>query len=483
MELLTSSGPIIACSTNINSNTAIAIIRLSGFEDVEIFKDCFILKEIKPRFAHFTKIVDQNKNLLDEIVLTYFKGPHSYTGENVLELSVHGNKVNVQRIINFFKKQYNFKEALPGEFSYRALKNNKLTLSQVEGLDLLINANSNFILNQGFSLLSGDLQDNYIELHKAFLNHRSAVELSIDFLDDVGEEQSEKNFNDSLSDLKSIINKLVKKVSNTENLISPEIVLFGDPNAGKSTLFNELLGDDRSIVTDIAGTTRDFITETINIDGNYFKLVDTAGIRISDDKVENEGIKRSKDKANKAFFKILLLNPNQINADLKSYLSINPDLVIITHIDNYNGDLEDFIKSIGPIEPAKIGPIEPEKSGPIEPAKSGPIEPVKSVPIEPVKCNLLTQATEITKLIQESVNNKYLLATSQNPLVLNRHKDQISKIYELVCNYSDLSEVESDISIISSELNSIGDCISELIGIVSPDDVLHNIFNNFCIGK
>ena len=362
-------------------------------------------------------------------------------------------------------------------------------------------------MNQGFSLLSGDLQDNYIELHKAFLNHRSAVELSIDFLDDVGEEQSEKNFNDSLKDLKAIINKLVKKVSNTENLISPEIVLFGDPNAGKSTLFNELLGDDRSIVTDIAGTTRDFITETINIDGNYFKLVDTAGIRISDDKVENEGIKRSKDKANKAFFKILLLNPNQINADLKSYLSINPDLVIITHIDNYNGDLEDFIKSIGPIEPAKSGPIEPskngpiepaksgpiepaksgpiepEKSGPIEPEKSGPIEPVKNGPIEPVKCNLLTQATEITKLIQESVNNKYLLATSQNPLVLNRHKDQISKIYELVCNYSDLSEVESDISIISSELNSIGDCISELIGIVSPDDVLHNIFNNFCIGK
>ena len=128
MELLTSSGPIIACSTNINSNTAIAIIRLSGFEDVEIFKDCFVLKEIEPRFAHFTKIVDQNKNLLDEIVLTYFKGPHSYTGENVLELSVHGNKVNVQRIINFFKKQYKFKEALPGEFSYRALKNNKLTL-------------------------------------------------------------------------------------------------------------------------------------------------------------------------------------------------------------------------------------------------------------------------------------------------------------------------------------------------------------------
>ena len=483
MELLKSDGPIIACSTNLSSNSAIAVIRLSGFESIDFILPYISISKIKPRYAHFCKLFDDNKKILDEIILNYFKGPHSYTGENTLELSVHGNVINTEKIIEFFITNFNFKRALPGEFSYRALKNNKLSVSQVEGLDLLLNANSNFILNQGFSLLSGDLQHDYQELYKNFLNHRSSVELSIDFLDDIGEEQSSKNFNDSLSVLKNTLNKLIKRVKNTNHLIEPEIVLFGDPNAGKSTLFNDLYGSNRSIVTDIAGTTRDYISESIKIGDNFYKLIDTAGIRVSEDSIELEGINRSKEKAEAAFFKILLLNPNQENSDLNAYLSLRPDLILITHIDQYTGDLDKFMKSIGPIEPENNGPIKPENNGPIKPENSGPIEPENNGPIEPVKCNLLSDFNEIESLIKNKVNEKYLSLTSNNPLVLDRHKDLLVSINNMLHDYSDLAENEDDISIISSELNTIGDCISELIGIVSPDDVLHNIFNNFCIGK
>ena len=478
MKLLQSSGPIIACSTNINSNTAIAIIRLSGFEDISFLKSAFSIKKIKPRYAHFCKLFGKDQVVLDEIILTYFPAPSSYTGENTLELSVHGNRINVENIINYFIENYDFNRALPGEFSYRALKNNKLSLSQVEGLDLLINANSNFILKQGYSLLSGDLQDKYLNLQKSFLRHKSALELSIDFLEDVGEEQSKKNFEESLNELVLVLESLSKKVVNrSSSLLEPEIVLYGDPNAGKSTFFNGFLGENRSIVTDIAGTTRDFISESINIEGNFFKLVDTAGIRNSKDIIENEGINRSKDKAKKAFVKILLLNPNQKNSNIDTYLSFKPDLIIITHIDSYKGDIEHFIKTIGPIEPGESGPIEPGESGPIEPGKSGPIEPII------IKANLLVELNKINRLVAEFANKKYLKAIKNSPLVLDRHRDLIFKLLKDVNNYKHLSSVEHDISILSSELNIIGDCISELIGIVSPDDVLHNIFNNFCIGK
>lgn len=501
MDFLYSDEPIIACSTGNNSNNAIAIIRLSGFKDL-IFIDNFfsISKEqIKPRYAHFCKVQYADK-VFDEIVLTFFKGPNSYNGENILEIAVHGNVFNVENIIKLFVENGGFRRAYPGEFSYRALKNKKLSLSQVEGLDLLLNANSNFSLQQGFSLLNGKFQKNYLELQSAFLKHKSSVELSIDFLEDMGEEAANKQFKDSLDDLFNIVEKLKKHTENSGlDLVNPEVTLVGLPNAGKSSLFNILLEDNRAIVSEIAGTTRDYISENIKVGDVLFRLVDTAGIRTTTDQIESAGIERSLELLKTSFYKILLINPFEFDIDyFKTLKNINFDKIIFTHLDRENSTIasESVIKELshinfeinGPIEPINFGPMGAKESGPIEPTSSGPMGAKEGGPIEPKKsgpigATLTNNTDKLLNLLINDLSLKYLESTKSEPILIERHKDVINKLYLDICNYKDLSSFESDISIISSELNNIGHCISELIGIVSPDDVLHNIFNNFCIGK
>jgi tRNA modification GTPase len=528
MDFLTSTDPIIACSSGALANTAISIVRISGLNSFESINDLFSidLLTIKPRYAYYCDLKEGDK-LIDQIVLTWFKAPSSFNGENIIELGVHGNILNIERIINIFNAK-GIRTASAGEFTYRALRNKKLTLSQVEGLDLLINANSNFGLNQGFSLMNGKLQKDYTALNQSFLNHKSAVELSIDFLEDVGEEQADKQFNSTLSELDVAIEMLRAHVSNESfNLLSPEVALIGLPNAGKSSLFNILLRDKRAIVSSIAGTTRDYISEKIKINENFFNLVDTAGIRSSQDFVESEGIRRSLEIAQTSFFKILVVNPFDINADFFEQIrDTSIDLLIFSHNDSDGFDnrlvqaIETMSKIFGPIEPVKSGPIGAENCGPIEPVKSGPIgaencgpiEPTKSGPIgaencgpiEPAKSgpigavNSHVQAKEFipyicANLSQDNLVNveeielyiskKFKSILQNEPVLIERHKEVINKIYFMLCDYKTLASEVGDISIISSELNTIGNCISELIGILSPDDVLHNIFDNFCIGK
>lgn len=507
MNFYTDDNPIIACSTGTNSNTAIAVIRLSGFKnliDLQKFFS-FSLVKIQNRKSHLTNIIFADK-IFDNGLLVFFPEGQSYTGENVLELSVHGNQLNVQRILELFINAGKFRSAHPGEFTYRALKNKKLSLSQVEGLDMLLNANSSLMLSQGLDILQGDLHAQYLALYDAFLKLKAAVEISIDFSEDVGAEETQKLFTDSFDKFFKLISSLKTRTEGSVSaLLSPEIVLVGQTNAGKSSLFNILLKHDRSIVSNIAGTTRDYVSEVIQIDGTNFKLVDTAGIRESSDVIENIGIDRAFEIMSRAFYKILIVNPFETNSDyLKKFSDINFDFLIISHRDMTNFDQQvasiDFSqiktrrlakasfdsKGSGSIEPFTIsGPMGPLLNcvGPIEPLleNAGPIEPpLKNLgPIEP----LLKNAGPIEPLLKADVGEKFNLMTSNNPILLERHRDVINRIYfksiDLNNNINDLS----DVAIISSEVNILGHSLTELIGIVSPDDVLNSIFSNFCIGK
>jgi tRNA modification GTPase len=534
MNLIYSDDPIIACSTGGLTNTAIAIIRISGNELHNTLNPFFSIdfNSLKPRYAHFCKIVESGK-VVDEIVLTYFKGPNSYNGEDTFELSVHGNILNIKRIISLFTENTNIRTAHPGEFSYRALQNNKLTLNQVEGLDLLLNANSIFALDQGFSLLSGALQKDFKLLYDLFLEHKSTLELGFDFLEDIGEDQFNEKLRVSFNNLKRHIAKLYTHVQNSDNnLLNPEIAIIGLPNAGKSSLFNSFLDDERAIVSDIAGTTRDYISEKVKINDVIFTLIDTAGIRDTSDVIEGRGVEKALQLLSTSFFKLLLVNPFDDNSSYYEKLrGINFDLIAFSHKDqagfssavinftnkysylaagpiepsrsgpiepSKSGPIEptksgpiepsksgpiEPIKS-GPIEPIKFGPIEPSKSGPIEPIKSGPIEPTKSGPIEPLAFNLLGDFNAQKVELFDQVTAKYLKLLKFDPIMVNRQSDNIQSIYNNFSNYSSVFDSNfHDISIVASELNIVGHCISELIGIISPDDVLHNIFDNFCIGK
>lgn len=454
MKFLYSDDPIIACSTGSQANAAMAVIRISGFISLDQFKSFFTISgPIEPRKVYYTKLVLQGQ-FIDDLCLTYFEGPRSYNGENILELSVHGNTLNVERILGLFQGHAGCRLAQPGEFTYRALKNKKLTLSQVEGLDLFLNANSGFALDQGLSLLSGNLHEIYQELYDLFLVHKSSLELSIDFSEDIGEEGAKAYFNSSLENFAKKFQTLVKRVKPLEhNLIQPEIVLAGLPNSGKSSLFNLLLSEERAIVSNIAGTTRDYLTETIVIEDVKYKLIDTAGIRESGDIIESEGIKRSKMKLSHSFFSILLINPFEVIEGLDQLVSQNFDLTLFTH-----NDLPGFDEARKKIidEHPKLGPI-------------GAVS--------------LLDGKNVEAMISALVNKKYLQSTSDKPILLERHKSLILQAGQVLSSYQALTASETDVAILSHELNALGHCISELVGIVSPDQILNSIFSNFCIGK
>ncbi len=549
MNIYDSRDTIIACSTGLTSNTAIGILRISGSNFLEdLFKIVDLdLTKLKKRYAHFCRIV-YDGILYDEVVLTYFKGPHSYNGEDIIEIAVHGNQINIDRIINLICNVCNFRKANPGEFTQRALKNKKLNFAQVEGLDLLLNANSIFSLEQGFSLLSGSLKKDFQALYDLYIKHRSTLEMGFDFLDDIGEEQFNALFKTSLSELDNHIRKLYKRCLNMSgSLIQPDIALFGKPNAGKSSLFNLLVGDDRAIVSEVAGTTRDFLSEKIKINGQVFNIFDTAGLRTTSDSIEKMGINKAIEKIEFSFFKILLVDCNLIGVNEFDQKHLNNiDLVIFSHfdkgkesksfyIDSFNflfksmdsnsilnneitgpiepkstgpiepkntgpiepkstGPIEP--KSAGPIEPKNTGPIEPKSAGPIEPKNTGPIEPKSAGPIEPksagpiepreisyIFADLLSNSNDLDVILKGLVFNKFNKFLDFDPILIERHKDNINKIYLSFLQYQSCASKVEDMAIISSELNIVGHCISELIGIVSPDDVLNNLFSNFCIGK
>jgi tRNA modification GTPase len=500
MNFYTDDHPIIACSTGSLSNTAIAVIRLSGFDSLISLQPYFSysLLKIKPRFSHLTNILNDNLTL-DNCLMVFFPKGESYTGENVLEISVHGNLLNIQNILELFIEKADFRSAHPGEFTFRALKNKKLTLSQVEGLDMLLNANSNLMLSQGLDVLQGELHSQYLRLYESYLKLKSAVEISIDFSEDVGESETKNLLKSSFDLFFNILDSLHSRTQGSvSSLLSPDLVLVGQTNAGKSSLFNLLVKHNRSIVSPIAGTTRDYVSEVIQIDRTNYHLIDTAGIRDSIDPIENIGIERAFDLIKKAFFKILIINPFESNPQyIEKLQGIHFDLLIISHADKSNftneishldlsnlsfeniiaasfksGSIEP-LTSFGPIEPVKIlGPIEPVKNlGPIEPVKNlGPIEPVKNLgPIEPA----------VKKLLSLKFKNH----TSNSPILLERHRTVLNKIYLKTSHLSNEINSLNDSAILSSEVNILGYHLSELIGVVSPDDVLNSIFSNFCIGK
>lgn len=515
-----SEGPIIACSSGGDKNTAIAIIRLSGLEDLNSFQQFFSfnLKKVRTRFNHLSYLFDEDGKRIDHILFSFYKAPNSYTGENLLELAVHGNVLNIQRVIDLFTNNFNFTVAKGGEFTLRALRNKKLTLSQVEGLDLLLNAQSYQVLEKGLDTIHGQLFDSYFELRNKFIRLKSAVELSIDFLDDIGEENSAREFKNAFEAFKNDVDSLYLRTrGRNSDLISPTLVLAGKTNAGKSTLFNKLLKNSRSIVSDIEGTTRDYVSESVLYKGINFNLVDTAGIRSTTDKIEKEGIVRSLSMISSASFSVYVLNPfNFTPEDLQFLEDIKFDLLVITHsdCDGFSEKLKaiskrpnssktmiiDYSSESGSIGPEKNGPmgaglggsIGPKKTGPMGAGLGGSIGPKKSGPMGadlggsigpknngPMGADLHGPIGAIFDEFYFKYNN---LAES-SPILIERHRDVIKRLSEKVGYFKQNIFSSSDIAIISSEINMLGDVCDELIGIVSPDEVLNTIFSNFCIGK
>lgn len=523
-DLINTDDSIIGISTNIDKVSALAIVRISGpIGPADLSRVISIdPNKIKPRYQHFCKLL-QEGNVLDEVLLTFFKGPHSFTGENCFELSLHGNPLSVKRIVGYLSESLGLRLAEPGEFTLRALKNKKLSLSQVEGLDNFLHAQSITALNSSLTLLNGEIHKNFIKLQDSFMKLKMSIDLNTDFAEDMGEEESEKMFKDALSNFLGIIQKLNNKVvRDPEILKTPTVCLVGAVNAGKSTLFNSVLKENRSIVSDEKGTTRDYVTEQVFSNDFYYKLIDTAGIRETKNKVEAEGIKRSIEILENSFYKILVVSCSDLET-VDSFKYLEFDLVVFTHADSLKNNssiyslktkkyvILDQIKGsgVGPIGPdgnliksGSMGPQKYNETGPIGPVTldvdlrspqsgdRGPIEPLKNRgPIEPLEFSRdklleLYKNGPIEPLqVADIISSDISWIAQQDVIFVSRQVEAIKSIYRNSSEINDLASKAIDVGLIGQLISNLDADISSLIGVYTPDDVLNNIFSNFCIGK
>lgn len=488
MKSLFDGRPIVACSTPPDVRSALSIIRVSGFANLEQLGVFFSrsLDDLVPRQMYLSLFLDSKGNPVDQVTFIYLKAPFSFTGENTLEINCHGNPVIIDKILCELIHSGIFRLAKEGEFSYRAMMNGKLSLSQIEGLDILLNSSSQILSSIGLKYLYGELHTQYTHLYDAFLRMKAALELKIDFSEDVGDQESQDLIITSYEEFSHILSDLYSRcIDSVGNMMTPTIALFGEPNAGKSSLFNLLVRHNRAIVSQIEGTTRDYITENIIVDGIQFKIIDTAGLRTAVNDVEAEGIRRSYDLFEKTFFKVLLINPLRPMALSLDYDKYN--LVLLTHsdLDGFDESCKSFIfnyQSSTPIwksslKTGSIGPVDLKmESGPIEPVTNftGPIEPnVKGGPIEPDVCLLVKGLSA----------KSYHSLMKNDPIVLGRHQIAIRLLIDKQKIFRGILHTERDVAIISDHLTEIENIIVELIGIITPDQVLSSIFNNFCIGK
>ncbi|MBT3584354.1 MAG: GTP-binding protein [Halobacteriovoraceae bacterium] len=474
--------PIIACSTGGSQSAAIHLVRLSGFSDLLSLQAAFSgpLEKCRPRTVFLSDIVEQ-KQVLDQAMLIYFEGPNSYTGENVLELNLHGNPLIVERVMELFTSQFGFRHAKEGEFTYRALTNGKMQLSQVEGLDLVLNANSELILNQGFKSLHGELYLKFTELYRYFIKLKATVEMQIDFAEDMGQEQAQILMDEALGKFENLLEELyLKSRGPLVDLATPEVVIYGPTNAGKSSLFNQLLKNERAIVSPEAGTTRDYVSENLHYKKNRYSLTDTAGIRQTSNAIEGQGIKRSRKLWDRAFYKLLVLNPFEENRDWMATEGI--DFLVLSHKDRpefaqkaaiYLENYSDIgILAVDLKNPGSIGPE----------LLNAPIEPLLEKSLGQQTPELDSQVLDITYIL-DGVTSKFNKLAGENAIIVPRHKEALAVTWESFKRFQRLSLESYDIAILSNEINSLGINLQELIGIISADEVLDDLFSNFCIGK
>ncbi|GAB3414848.1 tRNA uridine-5-carboxymethylaminomethyl(34) synthesis GTPase MnmE [Niabella aquatica] len=435
---------------------AIGVIRLSGNEAIDIADKIFKGKKLNGRESHtvhFGHIITPSQGeVIDEVVVTIYKAPKSYTGENTVEISGHGSPYILQKIIEACIAA-GARLAKPGEFTQRAFLNGKLDLAQAEAVADLIAANSKAAQQTALNQLRGGFSNDLKLLRDELISFAALIELELDFSDEDVEFADRKKFMSLISDLKSKISNLLDsfKLGNAiKHGIS--VAIIGKPNAGKSTLLNALLNEERAIVSDIAGTTRDTIEETLNINGVLFRLIDTAGIRDhSSDHIEKLGIERSKQNAEKADIIIHLVDltdKKDYEFDwLKSYLS--KTITVFNKSD-----------------------LVSEAPGTTAPTSRLFLSAKNREGIDLVKQALYKKA------IGKEINTESTIITNA------RHHEALSKIIESIeaIEAGMASNLSGDL--LTIDIRRALHYLGEITGQVEVDrDILGTIFGKFCIGK
>ena len=445
--------PIVAVATPFGES-AVGIVRLSGKGVLEIVRRFFKTKaEIKPRYAHYGTLLDEKGEPLDEGILIYYKAPKSYTGEDMVEISLHGNPLILKRAVEVFISG-GCRLAEPGEFTKRAFLNGKMDLTQAEAVAELISAKTDLARRVALRQLKGELSKHIKPLRESLLQLLAYIEADIEFSEEDIPTLTKEQVVSMVEEVISGIDKLLR-TAKTGKFIREgvKLAIVGKPNVGKSSLFNALLREDRAIVTDIEGTTRDYIEETVNLRGIPLVLVDTAGIREAKDPVEKIGIERTLKKIEEADVILFVLDGSKplTEEDKRIYEQVRGKNLIVV------------------VNKTDLGTVIP-----LEIFEGHSIIKVSALKGEGIR-NLEEEILKRAGVLVEDGINVYVSVRHEE--LLKKAKGVLERFLERYRR----EEVSPEIAML--DIREASDYLGEIVGEITTEDILSSIFSRFCIGK
>ena len=438
----------------------IAIIRISGDKSFEILDKIFIKKNPNADLGFYKLnygFIKDGEKIVDEVMAVRLKAPKSYTCEDIVEINCHGGTLVSEKVLELVLRN-GARHAESGEFTKRAFMNGRIDLSQAEAVMDIIQGKTEKSVSLSLDQLRGDLRDKVNEFKKALLDITAHVNVVLDYPEEGIDDPLPVELRDNLEKVYEEANRLIDSYDTGKKIKEGiKTVIVGKPNVGKSTLLNALLREERAIVTHIAGTTRDVIEEIINIKGIPLVLVDTAGIRKTDDIVENIGVEKSKQFIEKADLVLLVLDASKEleNEDIEVINQIKENkkkvIVLLNKIDlNKKINLEGYnLENIVEIS-----------------AKD-------NIGIEDMQEKIYSY------IVEEDVEN-----SSEKLIITNiRHKTALEKTKDAIRNIFETIDMGLPMDLISVDLKEALDSLSEITGEISSEDILDHVFGNFCVGK
>jgi len=459
MQPITSQNDTITALSTPTGEGAIGIIRLSGPKAIDIVDDLFKGKNLRKQSAntiHFGSLFSPKGDFLDEVLVSLFRAPKSYTGENIVEISCHGSAYILTQVLDAMI-QSGARLANPGEFTMRAFLNGKMDLSQAEAVADLIASQNQAAHSMAVNQLKGGISEEMIRLREKLIEFASLIELELDFGEEDVEFADRNQLMTLLEDTTLKINGLLDSFQ-LGNAIKKGVhtVIVGRPNAGKSTLLNTLLQEERAIVSDIPGTTRDTIQEILNINGVEFRLIDTAGIREATDTIEAIGIERTFAEVDKSSIILYIFDAHRLSAkevaqDVEMLAPKNNSILLVAN---------------------KMDLVENKNQ----------VYQSDSYPILHISAKAKTDTDQIKTGLYSMIASSNIDPSA--PIISNvRHLEALQNALDSLATVKEGLEVGLSGDLIALDIRTTIHHLGEVTGSISTDDLLDSIFRNFCIGK